>query len=120
MSKEVTSYTAKMAGYISRNNYFLSDDLWIQFLQDHREILKASATYYEITEELMVKYKYRVRDFVVEKLGSINYEQPFRVLNRLGSDLEFSISLIGVYIPNIQTIHTLRNQYNTFSKKYNK
>lgn len=115
-----SSYSQTYAKYMKSNTFFLSDDGWIQFLLDNTKVLKESSTYMELTEEIMMRYRYRVRDFVIEVLGNINYEQPFKVLNRIGGDLDFSISLLGVYVPDLNTVSTLRNQYNTFKNRYNK
>ena len=124
-STRTKSYAAQLAekDKTKYKNYLTEDD-WIQFLMDHREYMRARSTPYLLTEKDMMRYSYRIRDFLKDNVGdgqsSADCEQAFKVINRLGSNLDFNSSLRLVYIPKTTMITEIRKDYNTCQQQIKK
>ena len=114
---------------ISENNTSVSADLlklnedeiqnpddagWMQFLRDHRELIISGSTWVPLTEETMFRYRYRIRDFIVDILKlPVGLDAAFRVINRLGSDSDFNLSLDGCWAPDNSQVIELRHRFDT-------
>ena len=91
---------------------------WVHFLQDHFEQLRANSTYVTLNEQTMYRYRYRICDFLESVPVSRGCDQAFRIVNRLHNDLDFNLSLEGVYIPDERFISELRVRYVTSKAIY--
>jgi len=96
-----------------QESYNVIDQSWLQFLMDYRDIIKKSSTYYKLKEEEMLRYRYRIRDFLVERGYKPMYELIFRVINRLHDNHEFTIDTYGVWLPDMNKMIELKQTYET-------
>lgn len=98
-----------------------SSESWIQYLRDHRSIIRATSTYIDVSESTMIKYKYRIRKYLNSVNNSyVQLETAFRIVNRLYSDEDFTENLTGFYLPNLNRIMEMRKMYTTLKSKINK
>lgn len=87
---------------------------WIHYLQDHRELMRENSTVIAINETNMTLYRYRPRKFLDNVGAKEELEVAFRVVNRIGSDMEFSEYYYdSVYVPNYEYVYDLRRMYVT-------
>ena len=98
-----------------------SDENWIQYLRDHRKLIREHSALVALDGETIHKFKYRIRKY----LSSINsnYEElalAFRVVNRLNSSCDFNEKLETVYLPSLSYITELRKMYITLKSKISK
>ena len=119
-SDQNTSFTSILKNKITHETSNRPDEGWIHFLQDHFFLLRAHSTYVPITESLMIRYQYRIRDFLEENHSSAQFEQAFRAANRLDNDMEFTSALSGVYVPERTYVDSLRRLYTTNVAKQKK
>lgn len=114
------SFSTVIDKLFKRETQNLTDDDWIHFLQDHRDLIKKTSKYLELDEQTMYRYRYRIRDFLTNKGYVLGAEQAFRVVNRLDSDLDFDLTLTGVWMPDDSFISELRRKYATNLAKQKK
>ena len=120
-SKDNTPFSDVLRKLISRESQNLPSEDWIHFLQDHRMLIEQNSTTYTLDEETMLRYRYRIRDFLKEVAGyRSGMEQAFRVVNRLHNDQEFDLRLTSVFIPNNNFVTELRRMYNTLLARQKK
>lgn len=113
-SENNTSYTERGRTLLSRDTLYLLSSDWIHFLQDHRSLLQESSTRVDLTEKIMNRYQYRIRDYLKEVHNlSGGLEQAFLVINRLHCDTEFTVDLGYVLVPDPARIRELRRIYST-------
>ena len=91
-----------------------STESWLQYLRDHRSLIKENSDHVTIDGETIHKFRYRIRKY----LRNINktyaeLELAFRIVNRLNSDRDFNESITEVYIPHYNYIVELRKMYIT-------
>lgn len=116
-SSGVKNYSSEIRRKMRYNVVGDTDPGWVLFLRDHRELLKASktTTLEVLTEADMRIYEYRIREYVKYKTNVPELELAFRIINRIGSDLEFNSSLQHVWIPSVASIKELYQLYLTVS-----
>lgn len=115
------SYVDALENTLDHQILSLDRDDWFQFLLDHREQIRSKATTIKITDELMLRYRYRILDFLNEVHSfSQGGEQAFRIINRLYNDMDFNDSLTEVYIPDAKQLQDLRARYQTCISKEKK
>ena len=120
-SVSTVNYSDTIRSKIATNSSFLEDDAWIQFLLDHREYIRERSTITTLDEKTMNRYRYRIRDFLQDTDGtSADCEQAFKIINRLGSNLDFNDSLRAVYVPPTNVVKEIRNSYYTCQQQLNK
>ena len=113
-SKTNTSFSNSIYKSINSEYLHMADPAWILFLQDHRNLIKSHSTTYILTEEIMNRYQYCIRSFLTEEMHSFaGLDQAFRVVNKLHSEMEFTLELGTVYVPDAAYIQTLRNEFMT-------
>lgn len=112
-SLSTRSYANKLRDKISDEKLNIADGDWIQYLQDHREMIIAQSTRYELEAEKIHQYQYRLREFLDSAEGSSEYlEQAFITVNKLTRGAyDFTKKLTYVYIPSFTHIQDLRRQY---------
>ena len=95
---------------------------WIQFLQDHRILIrKEHSTIIPLTEQIMDRYQYRIRSFLSEHLNyTKEMDQAFRVVNKLNSEMDFTVALQEVYVPDPAYISELRDSFITMLSQLKK
>lgn len=88
---------------------------WIQYIQDHRMLIrKYHSTKMKLTEQIMDRYQYRIRSFLRDEAKtSDEADQVFRVINKLHSEMDFTLALGEVYIPHIAYIRELFDGFMT-------
>ena len=108
------SFTVEIERKIKSLPHMVTDDAWIQFLQDHYQELKEHSTYIQLTEAILYRYRYRISDYLLEQHNlRLGPEQAFRVVNRLHNDMDFNLGLLGVWVPDISYVTELRHRYST-------
>lgn len=115
------SFTYDLYAQILSDSLLDNDRAWIQYLQDHRQLIVNNSSRVEINEKVMTLYRYRMKKF----LSSLGYEEElvlaFKVVNRIPNDLYFSEKYLDfVFIPNYSYITELRKMYVTLRSKVNK
>lgn len=110
-----TSFVDKLRHTIFNESMRMSYGPWIQFIQEHRMLIrKYHSTKMKLTEQIMDRYQYRVRSFLKDQAGIIDEaDQVFRVINKLHSDMDFTLALEEVYIPRASYIHELHDEFIT-------
>lgn len=108
------SMSSELKERLNRETLSLPNDEWIQFLMDHRELIKDHSKVYTLTEEIMYQYRYRIQDYLVEvhKMQK-GMDQAFRIVNRLYNDMDFDLKLTEVWVPDNGYIRDLRREYQT-------
>ena len=120
-SSSVTSYSTTIDSYIDQEPLNITDPDWFQFLLDHRQLIRENSIENILTEEVMYVHRYRIRKYLKSlKNYSPDLELAFRVVNRLGSNMDFNLSLQSVYVPDKRYVTELRRKYNTNKSKLNK
>lgn len=122
MEVSLSIYNESIAGELERLDtdeaQNSNDPRWWQFLRDHREIIIAQSSWLELTEETMMRYRYRIRDFIVNVLKlPVANEVAFRVINRLGSNSDFNSTLDGCWVPTNAQILDLFHRFNTCASR---
>lgn len=107
------SYASTLRDKVSDEKLNIADGDWIQYLQDHRELIIAHSTKYELEAEKIHQYQYRLREFLDSVEGSSKYlEQAFITVNKLTRGAyDFTKKLTYVYVPSMTYIQDLRRQY---------
>lgn len=113
-----TSFVDRIGKLISRASLHIADDAWVHFLQDHYTQLKENSTYVTLDEKTLLRFRYRISDYLTDKQYQLGIDQAFRVVNRLHSDLDFNLSLTGVYLPDMRYVSELRKIYGTNQKQW--
>ena len=108
-----TSFTTTLYLNVQDETYNSGELGWKQFLQDHREYIIARSTLVEVTPNEMTYYKHRIRKYLAYKNYSSNFDQIFRLINRLPRDQMFNETVTSVYLPDSDTIAELRRSYQT-------
>ena len=94
----------------------IPDPKWFQFLLDHDRYISYYPTTKPllVTETLMTRYAYRVRDYLLDH-ADVSVELAFRIINRLEDDKDFNFSLVGdvLLVPKSDLILELYSQYKT-------
>lgn len=108
-------FSQYLTSIIRNEELHMSYGPWIQFLQDHRMLIREKhSTVMTLTEQIMDRYQYRVRSFLNEHLNyTKDLDQAFRVVNKLNSEMDFTLSLQEVYIPDPAYISELRDSFIT-------
>lgn len=119
-SNDTKLYSEKIRENIKDAPLCMSEDGWIQFIQDHRKLIIENSTYTPMTEEIMVKFEYRLNDYLDDIGNNPSLAQVTKIVNRLGCDLDFNSKVKGLYIPNISYIQDLRHIYSTVKAKRKK
>lgn len=104
-------------------NTLHTEDDWLQFLYDHREWLanQSGTTTVEIDESTMLKYRYRIEDYLVDILQlPSSLALPFRIINRFCSNLDFNLKVTSVIVPTNSDVQRLRKQYQVIQTKLKK
>ena len=107
------SFTEAIGTLVDRQTQHVQDSEWIHFLQDHFEQLRANSTYFPLDETTMLRFQYRILDFLTEQKYVLGIDQAFRIVNRLHNDQEFNTSLTGVYLPDSTFVSELRRKFVT-------
>ena len=113
------SFTVTIDTLSSRARLHVPEPDWVHFLQDHFEKLRENSTYMTLDEKTMLRYQYRISDFLNDLQKTLGCDQAFRIANRLHSDLDFNLSLEGVHIPSEAYLSELRMRYLTNKTVYN-
>lgn len=108
-----TSFSKIIKDKKANEIYSKDEDAWRQFLLDHREIIRKNSTFYKLKEEEMLRYRFRIRDFLAARSYKPGYDQVFRIINRIHNDLEFDVGRYGVWLPDINQMFDLRQTFNT-------
>lgn len=114
-SENNVSFLQYLTRTIRNEDLHMAYGPWIQFLQDHRMLIREQhSSKIMLTEEIMNRYQYRVRSFLSEHLNyTKDLDQAFRVVNKLNSDMDFILDLQEVYIPDPAYISELRDSFMT-------
>lgn len=108
-----TSFTNTIDGLISRDTQHVPEKAWVHFLQDHYVLLLQHSVYVVLDEKALLRYQYRISDYLRDTGLTLGADQAFRVVNRLHSDLDFNMSITGVYLPSEDYVDELRKLYAT-------
>lgn len=113
-SQQTKSLSEQLVEMNKRDTLNLTDDSWVRFIIDHRELIIENSKLTVVSPEDMYRYRYRIRDFLIEKCNfSKNAEIVFRVINRLYNDMDFDLTISKVYIPDTNYLNKLRGRYAT-------
>ena len=107
------SFTEAIGFFSYRQKQYFKDSYFIHFLQDHFEQLRVNSTYFPLDETTMLRFQYRILDFLTEQKYVLGIDQAFRIVNRLHNDQEFNTSLTGVYLPDSTFVSELRRKFVT-------
>lgn len=113
-----TSFGVKINNQVNMELLNDNSEDWIQYLRDHRQLIREHSSIVDLDGETIHKYKYRIRKY----LCSINstYEElalAFRVANRLNCERDFNEKLEFVYVPSYKYVAELRKMYMTIKSK---
>lgn len=118
-----SSFRNKLTSLTKMNVTSVPDPKWFQFLLDHDSYIShySTTTPVIVTETLMSRYAYRVRDYVVDH-ADFTVELAFRIINRLEDDRDFNFSLVGdvILLPKSALITELYSQYRTNQSQFKK
>jgi hypothetical protein len=93
-----------------------TDPAWIKYVKDHRGVILESVVVQTIPPEKMHPNKYRCSSLLHE----LGYDEALSWiviwLNQIDNNRNF-IDLVSIKIPDIETIKTLRAQFDTFNAK---
>jgi len=97
---------------IKTNKYSNHDSEWERFVIDHRDYLLENSITRMISSAYMNQYQHNLKGYI----RSINLDESviwiIRFLNNLPTDREFK-NISSIYIPSMQTIIDLYEQYQT-------
>ena len=114
-------FTNTIRAHLRERPFHLTESDWIQFLQDHRILLRQHSTIVSLTEALMNRYQYCINSFLQENQNTVvGMDQAFRVANKLHSEMEFTLALGEVYVPSVTYVRELRNKYTTLKAQKNR
>ena len=109
-----SSYTTVIQNTITNCIFTREDPAWLQFLHDYTDEIRLHSGILEVTEALMLRYRYRIRDFLAEHIApDTGLEQVFHIVNRLSNDLDFNFDVKQVYIPDRTYIETIYRTFRT-------
>lgn len=120
-SEDNKSFTTYLDLVVNSDRCNNADEEWIHFLQDHYFYLWKNSHVAYLSESVMNRYAYRVRDYLNDlQDGHRDIELAFRVINRLASDQDFTAKLEKVMIPDPQQVSDLYRAYRTLKAKIGK
>lgn len=115
------SFAATIRSNLNGRPFHLTESAWIRFLQDHLVLLRQHSTVVQLTEATMNRYQYCINSFLEEDQNQVvGTDQAFRVVNKLHSEMEFTLDLGEVYIPDAAYVRELRNKYTTVKAQQNR
>lgn len=115
------SFASTIRSNLSGRPFHLTESAWIRFLQDHLVLLRQHSTVVQLTEATMNRYQYCINSFLEEDQNQVvGTDQAFRVVNKLHSEMEFTLDLGEVYIPDAAYVRELRNKYTTVKAQQNR
>lgn len=106
--------------YKNNDNFWPNDFMWVQFVKDHKEIIKENSTTIVLHPNDLRKFKYGIESYLTE------YNYPKSIgwivlwLNQLDSNFNFDESLQTIMIPDINQLISLYSQYTTNKAYYKK
>lgn len=113
-TSENVSFVETIYDKINQHTHTVCEDEWIHFLQDHYLELKEHSTYVALNEATLYRYRYRIADYLAEQHNmKFGTEQAFRIVNRLHNDQDFKLGLLGVWVPDVSYVSSLRHRYST-------
>ncbi len=117
-----TSFLDYLKNTIFKESMRMAYGPWIQFIQEHRMLIrKYHSTKMRLTEQIMDRYQYRVRSFLKDQIGMLDEaDQVFRVINKLHSDMDFTLALEEVYIPEAAYIYEMHDEFITAKSQLTK
>lgn len=109
-----TSYGSHVAYKLNQEILNDSTESWIQYLRDHRSLIKEHSDHIDIDGETIHKFKYRIRKYLYNiNMSYEELELAFRIVNRLNNDRDFNEEITEVYLPRYNYIVELRKMYVT-------
>lgn len=115
------SFATTIRSNLNGRPFHLTESAWIRFLQDHLVLLRQHSTVVQLTEATMNRYQYCINSFLEEDQNQVvGTDQAFRVVNKLHSEMEFTLDLGEVYIPDAAYVRELRNKYTTVKAQQNR
>ena len=96
-----------------QGNYALKSQGWFQFVQDHYNELKQSATLQTISPEIMYQYRYSLESYLRHINKNINIAWIVLILNGLDSNMDF-VDVKSILIPTDSALSDLYNSYINF------
>ena len=115
------SFATTIRSNLNGRPFHLTESARIRFLQDHLVLLRQHSTVVQLTEATMNRYQYCINSFLEEDQNQVvGTDQAFRVVNKLHSEMEFTLDLGEVYIPDAAYVRELRNKYTTVKAQQNR
>lgn len=110
----VESYSVAVAKL--QHNIESSDKRWRRFVKDHRTLILETSVTVKVPAEKMHRYRYRMRELLVE-LGAKPYlEWIVMWINDL-QDRSHVVYLTYLIIPSVDQLQALWSQYGSYVKK---
>lgn len=113
-SDDNISYRFRLIAQHQQEQLMDPDEMWVHYLQDHRDLIKENSTKVAVNETNMNLYRYRPRKFIAAAGVQEELELAFLVVNRIGNAINFTEKNYEyVYIPDYNYIYDLRRMYMT-------
>ena len=91
--------------------YGPEDEIWKQFVRDHKKWLQQNSNLRSYTPEFMVQYRYRPEDFVILNEGDPSMCWIFLFINDLRSQSDFNEARTRYYVFGRDLIRQLKTAY---------
>ena len=116
-----SSFSLDLHAQILADSLLDNNRAWIQYLQDHRQLIIKHSTTATINETVMGTCRYRIKKLLSDMGVNEDLVLTFKIINRIPNDLKFSEKYLeSVYIPSHEYIVELRKMYVTLRNKVNK
>ena len=95
----------------TRKHYGLEEELWVQFVQDHKLYLRENSPYKSFTTLDLFQYKYRPEEFYKANRGDITQTWIFLFVNDIRDASGFNESISHLWVVDPDVISKLRKQF---------
>ena len=100
------------------NDFTNQEPEWMQYVTDHYQYLRDTASVHQIQPTDMNTYKYRLGDYLIDKGFDKHTEWIIMLINQINSPMEF-INREQMLIPSNKILSEMRGQFDTYMANKN-